>query len=155
MRPPAGQWLLGGLAWGLAMAVSILLSLAMEQRLGQSGLVLLVALYFAGGFLAWIAALPLARFVSLGRPLETRFAVALLLLTLGSAASTAFLFALQYRMFYAQWHQPFGTTIWLFQFVFTSASAVYQFAVLGLRLLMPFGFLLLLLASIILTRLIR
>ncbi|WP_084365398.1 hypothetical protein [Rhizobium sp. RU36D] len=137
------------------MAVSILLSLALEQRLSQAGLPLLLGLYFAGGLLSWVVALPLARFMGLGSPVETRFAVALLLLTLGSAASTAFLFALQYRMFYAQWHQPFGTTIWMFQFVFTSASAVYQFGVLGLRLLMPFGFLLLLVASIILTRLIR
>ena len=47
---------------------------------------------------------------------------------------TAFLFAMDYRLFYSRWHAPFGTIVWAFQFVFTSASAVYQFAVLGMRL---------------------
>lgn len=45
--------------------------------------------------------------------------------------------------------EPFGTVIWFFQFAFTSASAVYQFAVLGVRHYLPFGLILLIAASIL------
>lgn len=137
------------------MTTAVLISLAMQSRLGQAGLPLLLGIFLCGGFLAWFFALPIARFLCLGRRVEARLAVALLLLTLASAMVTAFLFAMQYRLFYAQWHEPFGTEIWVFQFLFTSASAVYQFGVIGLRLLMPSGFLFLLAASTVLSRLIR
>jgi hypothetical protein len=46
---------------------------------------------------------------------------------------------MDYRLFYAQWHRPFGTRIWAYQFIFTSAGAVYQFLVMGLRLYLPVG----------------
>ena len=137
------------------MALALTLTLAMQQRLGSAHTPLLIGLYFCGGLIGWFLALPVARFLALGAPVPSRLAASLLLLTLASVSAAAILFALQYRIFYAQWHQPFGTIIWVFQFVFTSASAVYQFAVLGFRLLMPFGFLVLLGASMVLSRLIR
>jgi hypothetical protein len=49
------------------------------------------------------------------------------------------MFSIIYRNFYAQWHGDPFTRIWLFQLTFTSASALYQFAVLGLRLYLPLG----------------
>lgn len=148
-RPPLGEWLIGAVLWGLLIAFSVTFSAYGLHRLPGNHRAIVLGLYFTGAALGWIAALPLVRFASLARPPETRFAAAFLFLGAGTAALTALLFALHYRQFYAQWHQPFGTLIWFFQFAFTSASAVYQFAVLGIRHYLPFGLILLIAASIL------
>ena len=148
-RPPVTEWLIGALVWGFLIALSVTFSAYGLHRLPGSHRAIVLALYFCGGALGWIVALPLMRFASLARPPETRFAAAFLFLGAGTAALTALLFALHYRQFYAQWHQPFGTVIWFFQFAFTSASAGYQFAVLGIRHYLPFGLILLIAASIL------
>lgn len=148
-RPPVAEWLIGALLWGVLIALSVTFSAYGLHRLPGAHKTVVLALYFCGAALGWIAGLPLTRFASLGRPPETRFAAAFLFLAVSTVAFTALLFALQYRHFYAQWHEPFGTRIWLFQFVFTSASAVYQFAVLGIRHYLPFGLSLLIGASIL------
>jgi hypothetical protein len=62
---------------------------------------------------------------------------------------------MDYRSFYSRWHAPFGSVIWMFQFVFTGASAVYQFAVLGSRLFMPLGLLFLVATSLYLAKRMR
>ncbi len=64
------------------------------------------------------------------------------------SALTGGLFALQYRSYYAQWHEPALTIAWSIQFVHTVATAFYQFIVLGIRLYFPLGFIALALASI-------
>lgn len=145
--PGSGLWFAAAPVWGAAMALSAGLSLALDNRAENFHLPAILALYFFGGVLGWLAALPLFHVRARGRARETRLALALLCLTAGTVASTALLFALQYRLFYAQWHEPFGTRIWALQFAFTSASALYQFAVLGLRLFLPFGFVCLIAAS--------
>ncbi|WP_368669594.1 hypothetical protein [Agrobacterium sp. a22-2] len=150
-RPERGEWIIGAVVWGVAMALCICASLMLNQRLPEAHLPRLLLVYFIGGMLAWLVSLPLIRFCAVGRTTETRFAASFLFLTIGTTAATALIFALQYRLFYAQWHAPFGTRIWAFQFVFTSASAVYQFAVLGLRLYLPLGLLFLTGASVLLT----
>lgn len=68
---------------------------------------------------------------------------------------TSLIFALQYRIFYAQWHEPAFSRIWFFQQLFTSLGAAYQFAVLGSRLYLPAGPLFLLAASYALLRRMR
>ncbi|MBC7150061.1 MAG: hypothetical protein H5U22_11820 [Rhizobium sp.] len=148
-QPPLGEWLIGAVLWGLLIAFSVTFSAYGLHRLPGNHRAIVLGLYFTGAALGWIAALPLVRFASLARPPETRFAAAFLFLGAGTAVLTALLFALHYRQFYAQWHQPFGTVIWFFQFAFTSASAVYQFAVLGIRHYLPFGLILLIGASIL------
>lgn len=150
--PPVRLWLVGALVWGTLMATVLGLSLYGTERLDGSHTPALFGLYFSGGAIGWFLALPLIGFFSFRRRLETRFAAAFLLLSCGTFATTALLFALQYRMFYAQWHAPFGTVIWAFQFVFTSASAVYQFTALGSRHYFPFGVALLVAASLWLAR---
>ena len=129
----------GALVWGALMTVCAFLSLTMEGRAESFHLTKLLLIYFAGGLLAWPIALPAARLLTRRRSTETRFAAHFALLSLGTIAMTAFLFAMDYRLFYAQWHQPFGTRIWVFQFIFTAAGAVYQFLVMGLRLYLPVG----------------
>lgn len=154
LPPPAGI-LAGAPLWGLMMALSAALALHRQGRLDLSADGTLVGLYFAGGLVGWALTLTPARFCALGRRPETRFAAFLFWLTAGTVGATALLFAVQYRAFYAQWHAPFPTRIWIFQLVFTSASAAYQFAVMGLRLYLPFGFLFLLAASAIMARRVR
>lgn len=129
----------GSVAWGLLMAACAFVSLAMQGRAQTVHLEKILLIFFAGGLLAWIVVLPMARLLTRRRSAETRFAAHFALLSLGTIAATAFLFAMDYRLFYAQWHQPFGTRIWAYQFVFTSAGAVYQFLVMGLRLYLPVG----------------
>nr|WP_314093943.1 hypothetical protein [uncultured Shinella sp.] len=129
----------GAVAWGLLMVACAFLSLHMEGRDANFHLEKLLLIYFAGGLCAWLIALPLARFLTRRRGTETRFAAHFALLSLATVALTAFWFAMDYRLFYARWHQPFGTRIWVYQFLFTSAGATYQFLVMGLRLYLPVG----------------
>lgn len=129
----------GALGWGALMAAGAFLSLALQGRAENFQLVRILAIYFAGGLAAWPLALPLARLLTRHRPFETRFAAHFALLSLGTIAVTAFFFALDYRLFYAQWHHAPGTRIWIYQFVFTIAGAVYQFLVMGLSLYLPVG----------------
>jgi len=150
--PSLTQWTLGALAWGAAMASSCLLSITILRWTPYAHERQLLLLFFVGGVLAWLIALPLVRFFSLGRPAETRLAAALLFLSAGTVGMTAYLFAVQYRAFYAQWHAPFGTKIWAYQYAYTTASAFYQFAILGLRFYFPLGLLLVVAASILLAR---
>ncbi len=150
--PPAGLWLLGAPLWAALMALSCQLAMWMLRWTPYAHRNDLLLLFLGGGMLGWLTAVPVTRFFSLDRPVETRFAAGFLFLSVGTVAFTAFLFAMQYRSFYAQWHAPFGTWIWAFQFVFTSASAVFQFSVLGLRLFLPFGLVFLLAASLLLAR---
>jgi len=137
------------------MASSALSALYLRNGLLTSHLPALLIVYFLGGALAWPLMLPLARLLAHRRPLEVRFAAFFLTLSLGTVAMTAFLFAMDYRWFYARWHAPFGTLVWTFQFAFTGASAVYQFAVLGAGLFLPLGFIVLVAVSLYLARHMR
>ncbi|MBY5822475.1 hypothetical protein HFN54_08190 [Rhizobium leguminosarum] len=138
-RPPYPDLIAGALLWGMQMLAAAMLGLYLRNGLQTSRLAEIAALYFAGGLFAWPFALPVARFLAYGRPLETRFAAFFVTLTAATILMTAFLFAMEYRMFYSRWHAPFGSIVWAFQFVFTSISAVYQFLVIGLRLFLPLG----------------
>jgi hypothetical protein len=99
--------------------------------------------------------LTLARFLSHRRQREVAFAVAFLSFAFATAAVTGGLFALQYREYYAEWHADAFTRIWFLQFTHTIAAALYQFAVLGLRLFFPFGFAALLVVSFWFARRVR
>lgn len=122
------------------MAMSALFALYLRNRLLTSHLPALTLVYFLGGLFAWPCALPWARFFAHRRSIETRFAAYFLMLSLTTVLMTAFIFAMDYRLFYSRWHAPFGTLVWAFQFAFTGASAVYQFAVMGIDLFLPVGF---------------
>lgn len=137
--PPLPLCLGGAVGWGLLMAACAFASLVLHGRWQSFHLDTVLVIYFAGGFAAWPFVLPVARALSRRRSVETRFAAHFALLGLGTIAMTAFLFGMDYRQFYAQWHQPFGTRIWAYQFVVTLAGATYQFLVMGLGLYLPVG----------------
>ncbi len=145
LTPPL---LFGGAgAWALAMTASML---AYEWRLNALNSVhlpLMSLIFSAGGAIGWLTAVPIARWLTLRRPVENRFSAYLLGLMLATVSFTAFLFSMQYRIFYSQWHDPIGTVGWTFEFLETGLGAVYQFMVLGLPHFLPIGFPALLLAS--------
>lgn len=137
------------------MALSAAMALYRRNGLETDRLDALLLVYFLGGAFAWPIALKVARRCGSGKPVETRFAACLLCLSIVTMGMTAFLFALDYRIFYSRWHAPLGSIIWMFQFAFTGASAVYQFGVLGSRLFLPLGLVFLPLASLYLARRIQ
>ncbi|MDW5313553.1 hypothetical protein [Rhizobium sp. PL01] len=145
-----GLWetLIGAPLWGVMMAVSALAALYLRNGAETSHLSGILVLFFAGGLVSWPFALLLGRFGAIGRGRETRFAAFFLCLTVCTIVATGILFALDYRIFYARWHAPFGTGTWVYQFTFTSASAIYQFIVMGIRLYLPLGFAALALTSL-------
>lgn len=150
--PALRLWLGGALAWGLAMAASLMLSLHLFGRANGSHDLELTVLYASGGLIGWLMALPVIRLTSQHRPSQTVFAAWLLILGLATIGATAGLFALQYRVFYAHWHAPFPSRIWVYQQIFTTASALYQFAVLGIRHFLPAAFVALLVISLSMAR---
>ncbi|MBW3098845.1 hypothetical protein [Pseudohoeflea coraliihabitans] len=140
--------LIGSLGWGLAMMVSAQASLWLRTAGVTDHFWSLSLLYFSGAFLAWPVALYLIRLTSLARGFEPRLAASLLFLTVATIVVTACVFALHYRLFYAQWHGAAFGRLWLIQFIFTFVAALYQFAVMGLRLYLPFGALFLMAAAL-------
>ncbi|WP_156379738.1 MULTISPECIES: hypothetical protein [unclassified Rhizobium] len=141
--------------WGLAMALCAVTSLLLQGRIDTGHSLAILVLFFFGGSLAFPVAVFAAQALGFGRRAETRFAGSFLCLTLLTIGITGILFALQYRLFFAQWHAPFATRIWFYQFAFTGAGAIYQFIVMGIRLYLPLGLPALLGMSLWLTRVQR
>jgi hypothetical protein len=144
--------LYGAFGWGIAMAVSAQVAIWSTNRAETFHFWSLTLLFFAGAALAWPIGLFLVRFAALGRGPQIWFASVMVFLSASTVGGTAFLFALIYRIFYAQWHAEAFSRVWVFQQIFTTASAFYQFAVMGLRLYLPCGALLLLLVALVMAR---
>ena len=140
--------LLGAVLWGVAMGASALINLLMDDWETPEKIRFVTLLYAAGGALAFPVGLFLARLVSRGRHWEVALAAAFVCLLAATLAFTGALFALQYRSYYAEWHEPAFTITWAFQLVFTGLTALYQFVVLGIRLYFPLGFAALAVASV-------
>ncbi len=138
--PPWRAALLGALLWGLAMGASALAALLIVRWETPSLIGTVVVLFACGGAVAFPPALVLARLLAAGARTETAFAAAFVSLAATTIGFTALFFALYYRSYYAQWHAEPLTRLWAIQFIHTTAGAVYQFAVLGLRLYFPLGF---------------
>lgn len=143
---------LGAIGWGAAMALSAQASLWLSMAALTDHYWSLTALVFVGAALAWPLSLASFRFISHGRAREAAFAASFLCLTVFTIGVTSVMFAFMFRHFFVQWHGDPFTKLWLVQFIFTFASGLYQFAVLGLRLYLPLGFVFLFAASILLAR---
>lgn len=137
----------GAVVWALAMGASALAHLVIGEWETVERIRYLTLLYAVGGAIAFPIALFAARLLSLGRRDEVAFAAAFVCLSLATVAATSALFALQYRVYYSEWHAPAFSVIWIYQLVFTTLAALYQFAVLGLRFFFPVAFIALFVAS--------
>jgi hypothetical protein len=146
--PSSRAALFGALAWAVAMGASALANLFSYDWQTATKIRFVALLFAAAGALAFPVGLYFARLFSAGRNGQTAFAAAFVSLAIFTAAFTSGFFALQYRFYYAEWHAPAFSITWGFQFAFTGAAALYQFAVLGVRLYFPIGFIALILASL-------
>ncbi|CAN7423199.1 hypothetical protein [Aminobacter sp. LjRoot7] len=132
--------ILGAAVWGFAMGASAFLTLLLDHWETPVRVRAVVMLFALGGAVAFPIGWTLARLLSCHRGRETAFAAAFISLGVVTIGLTALFYALQYRAYYAEWHAAPFTITWAFQFVFTGLVALYQFAVLGLRLYFPGGF---------------
>jgi hypothetical protein len=140
--------LFGALLWAAAMAASAAFGLYLLRWETTLKIEEVTVLYAIGGAVAFPPALFAARFLALGRNAQVAFAAGFLAFSAATIGLTALLYAVQYRVYYAEWHGAPFSFIWALQLVFTVLAALYQFAVLGVRLYFPIGFLALFAASI-------
>jgi hypothetical protein len=84
----------GAALWSLAMVSSLLVYEWRLNRFNSFHLPLLTVIFASGGATGWLTAVPIARWLTLGRGRETRLAAYILGLTLGTLGFTAFLFPL-------------------------------------------------------------
>jgi hypothetical protein len=137
----------GALLWGIAMGASAMIGLLAENWETPHKIRAAATVFAIGGFAAFPFALIAARFLSYERSRETAFAAAFLSFAAVTVLAVGCFYALDYRSYYAEWHAEAFTRIWFLQFAHTIAAALYQFAVLGLRLFFPLGFIGLIIAS--------
>jgi hypothetical protein len=146
--PSLATSLVGSLCWALVMAASAVIGVWRDGWATEAKFVTIALLFGAGAALAFPVGLTLARLVTAGESAERSFAACFLGLSLSTIGVTAMIFAFDYRSYYATWHEEMFTITWMFQFIFTSAGALVQFAVLGVRLFFPLGFVALFVASL-------
>ncbi len=146
--PSLATTLIGSACWASIMTASAMAGLWARGWQTPEKFVEVALIFAVGAALAFPVGLIAARFVALGRPAQTAFAAAFLGFSLATIGMTAAVFAFDYRQYYATWHDEALTIRWIYEFTFTTAGAVIQFAVLGARLYFPIGFAALFLAAI-------
>jgi hypothetical protein len=146
--PSLSTALFGALLWACAMGASALTGLLMDDWQTLANIRFLALLFAAGGALAFPFGLFFARLIAAGKGSETAFAAAFLSLLACTVAFTCGLYGLQYRLYYAEWHAQSFSLTWFLQLLFTAIAAAAQFAVLGIRLYFPVGFIALFAAGI-------
>jgi hypothetical protein len=138
---------LASVLWASAMMTSAIFNLFLLERASDKNTILLVLFFGLGALLAFPLTVTVMRWIPTSWRYGQRFALSFLTLMLLTIGFSAFIFALQFRIYYAQWHDDEYSRRFMFETVFTILSAVYQFLVLALRLYLPFGLLALLGAS--------
>lgn len=139
---------MGAIVWGGIMAGNAALGVWLRHWETGSKILSVAGLFAAGGALGFPLGLFVARLASADKRRDTAFAAAFLGFSVATIGITAAIFALIYRSYYAAWHDETFSVRWFFQFGFTTLGAFGQFAVLGLRLYFPFGFVALILLSL-------
>jgi hypothetical protein len=146
---PISRWrpLVFSVGWAGVMILSAATNLVLLERTIDAKLALLLIFFGIGGLLAsLIVAALCARLPDRWR-MSQRFAFAFVALAILTIGLTAFIFALHFRAYFAEWHDDELSVRLAFETGFTLAAAVYQFLVLALRLYLPIGVIALLGAS--------
>ncbi len=131
--------LIGSLAWCAAVSLCVWFnSRFMSWGIDPQRLTVL-SIMAAGAVLAFVPGVTAANLIA-GKKRRSQLMAALLIgLTLSTIGVTALVYLFHYRAYYAIWHDHIGSHDWYWQQFFTTASAFYQFAVLGTRLYLPWG----------------
>ncbi len=153
--PPARQTIAGAVVWGICMALSLRVGLEISIEGRTVHQAALLALYFTGGVLSFPVAFYLVRLTALRRAPQIRFLAASVWLAVMTVGGTAALSALIYWSILIDWNNEPLTAAWFFEVAIASISALYQFAVIGSRHYLPLGIVLLVAASLWLTRATR
>lgn len=143
-RPPTlgfGGLVLGSVLWAAVMALSAWYAIFTLDWGTQARIARVVMLFAAGALVSFPLGIAIARLLTQRRRGEAAFAAAFLGLAIATMGVTSLIFAFDYRTYYAEWHDDEFSVRLVFEVVFTTLSAVYQFAVLGVRLYFPIGFL--------------
>jgi hypothetical protein len=152
--PSLGLALGGASLWGLVTGASALVNLLLAEWATPVQVREISLLFLTGGALSFPVALYLARLFSIGRGREVAFASLFVCLLTATIAFTSGLHALFYWLL-GERHAAAFTYFWFIELFFTVASALYQFAVIGIRLYFPIGFAALLLTSLWFARVTR
>ncbi|WP_274629596.1 hypothetical protein [Arvimicrobium flavum] len=153
--PPPRMAMAGAALWTVAIAASAGYGLYVRGwQTAETARIILGIIVF-GAALAFPIALWGARFLAIGRPAPVAFVAFFISSVLITAGVTAVTYALYYRLYFVQWHDAPFTKTWAIQFFFTVAGALFQFAVLGLRLYLPFGLVVALMGSLWFARMSR
>ncbi len=135
--PPLPAAAMFSLLWGALLAASAILWLFFHGWRAVELIFPVAAVFFIGGLLSWLPARLLSRLVAPEANSGRRIAADLLFHATAAAGLTAVIFALAFRFYYAQWHGDLFSVFWIYNFVFTILAAIYQFLVLGLRMMAP------------------
>ena len=128
------------LAYAATMTASASIGLFVARDWVAQGRTLeLLAIIFLGALLGCLSGRLLLGVAPQKWRQTRRFAAAFLAIGAATIGITSFIFALQFRAYFAQWHDDEWSKRYLFETVFTILSAMYQFLVLGLRLYIPVG----------------
>lgn len=136
------------IGWSFLIAVIVTVYFVSKGWAADASLWIITAFYFVGAFFGGYLALWLSHAFAERRTATARFSfflVALAVLTLGVIL---LLFMLQHRIYFSQWHASFGTITWALQVFFTGLGSILLFLLTGLRPLLPWGVVALLVASI-------
>jgi len=98
---------------------------------GQIGLV--SSIFGAGAGIGFAAALLVTSLAMPHARRRWRIAVTILLAVLAVLGTTYFIFFLEHRSYYSQWHAAALTRLWFWQQFFTALGGAAQFAVMGIR----------------------
>jgi hypothetical protein len=149
--PPLWLIVIGSIGWCAALSLCVWFNARLTSWGNEAQRIEVLLIVAGGAFLSFLPGVMLARLVA-GRKGQSQFMSALVIgLALSTIGSTAVIYLFNFRSYYAFWHDHPGEHDWYWQQFFTTASAFYQFAVLGMRLYLPFGPLVLIIAAYILS----
>lgn len=129
----------GAALWATAMAASAAAKLVMSGWQTTESITQVAAVYACGGALAFPLAYAAAGLLR-QRRVEGRIAVALFAFTFVTIACTAIVYTLDYQRRFAESEGEPPPDSWLMDLAYGVAGAFGQFAITGVRLYFPFGF---------------
>lgn len=137
--PSPSLVIFGSAVWGIVVAITAMAGMWMRNGMISANLLAIASVYFYGGSLAFGPGLWLGEFLFGRRGKALRFVGGTLVIAIAVHAATSGIFALQYRVFYAHWHNAFPSVVWFFQLGFTTVGGVFTFTVGSLAYYWPFS----------------
>jgi len=140
------------LIWGAFIAACVTWNFLQRGWPLDEGLHPIMTIYFFGSVAGGYCALLFSSAFAHAKPTTSRFAYFFVALIFFTLLFVAAIFALQHRLYFTQWHAEVGTVQWAFQLVFTGLGSIFLFLISGLRPLLPWGVVGLIIASICFSR---